>query len=266
MLQFRNSSYDLLLFGPHPPPAVRFQYDSQDRIIPEPVRERQKRGIIENLKRSGKNVQILPLYHFRSLREDPAGIILELGHTDFGEYLLCENSRPGWNAAEPEMRMSCPLSISAVTESSDHFLMMGYRSAAVVSHAGKIQTLPGGYIHPPDLIPGTVENELREELAVNIPEIAEVSVTGLARIHPSGKPEILLHIRLNIPLSEIFSRRGVDRWEFSGIFTVPATRDAVADFFASSGIVMAPASHAALAAYASHMFGIGPDTWPVADR
>ena len=86
----------------------------------------------------------------------------------------------------------------------------------------------------------------------------EVSVTGFARIRPTGKPEILLHIRLNIPSSEIFSRRGTDQWEFSRLFTIPASRDSVMDFFASSGNAMAPASHAALAAYAFHVFGIGP--------
>ncbi len=257
MTRSGNNWYDLHLFGPLPPSKVWFRYNPRDRILLDPAQESEKKSIIENLKRSGKTVHILPLYRFRSLSEDPGGIIFDLGYTDFGEYLLTDISHPEWNAADG-VQMSHPLSISAVTETSDHSLLMGYRSAAVVSQAGKIQTLPGGYIHPPDLIMETVENELWEELAVTASETARVSVTGLARILPSEKPEILLHIRLNIPLSEIFCRSGMDRWEFSRLFTIPASRDSVTDFFASSGSAMAPASHAALAAYAFHMFGIGP--------
>ena len=86
--------------GLFPPRRSGSGYNPRDRIILDPAQESEKRSIIENQKRSGKTVHILPLYRFRSLSEDPGGIIFDLGYTDFGEYLLTDISHPEWNAAE----------------------------------------------------------------------------------------------------------------------------------------------------------------------
>lgn len=152
--------------------------------------------------------------------------------------------------------MSHPLSISAVTFSNDHNLFMGYRSPQVISESGRIQTIPGGYIHPPDSIAKTAEKELEEELAVKKYEIAEISVTGLAQIHPSGKPEILLAIRLNVPSLAIFSRHGIDEWEFARFRTIPGSQDSITGFLRQDGDNLAPASHAALVSFAIGQYGI----------
>lgn len=251
--QFSCNSYVLHLFGPFPASSVRFEYDPRDRLRFDPSAVVEKDRIITALRAAGKTVHILPLYRFRSLAKDPYGIVFHLGHTDFGEYLLTDISHP-----EQKGQMASPISISAVTETADHTLLLGCRSPAVIGAQGMIQMLPGGYIHPPDILRGTVEKELHEELAVTSGEIAGIVVTGFAQIRPSEKPEILLHVLLDIPLSEILGRQGADRWEFTRIFSIHATRDAVTGLFTESGSRLAPASHAALAAYAFHAFGIAP--------
>jgi hypothetical protein len=213
--------------------------------------------VIDRLIQSGKKVRILPLYRFLSLSEKPDGMIFELGHTDFGEYLLTDITHPEWNRTRGSRAMAHPLSISAVTFSDDNFLLLGERGGTVVSEPGKIQTIPAGYIHPPDWIGETTEKELEEELAVTPGEIEEVMVTGLAQVRPSGKPEILLQVRLNVTAAEILGRHGTDEWEFACLKTIPGTRDALSGFLQENGGRLAPASHAALVSYAIHAFGTG---------
>jgi hypothetical protein len=254
--EFRNK-YHLQLFGPFPAASVRFDYNSRDRLELETSLFKMQQEIINRFRQSGKTVEIQPLYRFRSFAETPGGPVFRLGHTDFGQYLLLDISRPEGIATG--LPVANPLSVSAVTETSDHHLLMAARSVSVISAEGMIQSVPGGYIHPPDLIAETVRHELQEELAIIPEEITSISVMGLARIRPAGKPEILIHVLLKIPSSEILARQGSDTWEFSRMFAIPASRESVQTFLSSSGSTMAPASHAALSAFLYHGFGIRPD-------
>ncbi len=255
--RFRNILYDLWLTGPFPAGSVRILYDPHDELVSAGSLLMEKERVIESFRKGGKNVQILPLYRFRSLSSDSGGLVLHAGRTDFGEYLLRDIAHPGRSAAG--FPMAHPLSVSAVTETSDHFLLAGDRSPSVVSANGRIQTLPGGFLHPPDQVAGTVEKELFEELAVSPGEVISVDVMGLARVNPSKKPEILVHVRLDAEAADILGRRGEDAWEVRRIFTVPAEAGPVRDLLRTSGSSLALASHAALAAWLFHASGICPD-------
>jgi 8-oxo-dGTP pyrophosphatase MutT (NUDIX family) len=256
-ITIRCRNYDLLTGLFIHPSGVLFRYDPRNTLSLDESATAEKKTVIDRLVQAGKKVEILPLYRFLSLEESMGGIVFDLGHTDFGEYLLTDITHPEWNGTRGSASMAHPLSVSAVTFSSDNCLILGERGTRVANEPGKIQTIPGGYIHPPDSVMETMEKELEEELAIAKHEIGELMVTGVAQVQPSGKPEILLLARLNVSSSEIVGRCGTDRWEFTRLGTIPGSRESITGFLRTRGDRLAPASHAALASFAIHAFGIG---------
>jgi hypothetical protein len=252
-----HENYDLHCFGPCSPSKIQFRYNPGDTLTFSPAAISEKKSIIRTLLKAGKKVEIRPLYRYLSHTEHGSTINFDLGYTDFGEYLLTDIAHPEWNFSQRRAIMSHPLSITTVTISSDHLLLFGYRSQKVISEPGKLQTLPSGYIHPPDSVRTTIEQELFEELAVKKIEIEEVQITGLVQLHPSEKPEILLTVRLNIPASVVFARHGMDQWEFTRFLTLKESQATITDFLQSHADSLAPASHAALACFALHSYGRG---------
>jgi hypothetical protein len=251
-----HENYDLHGFGPIPLSKIHFRYNPGNTITFSPAAILEKKSIIRSLVKAGKKVEIHPLYRYLSHAEDHTSVIFSLGHTDFGEYLLTDVTHPEWNSSQRSALMSHPLSITAVTVSSDHLLLLGYRSQKVVAEPGKLQTIPSGYIHPPDSLRETLEQELFEELAVKSYEIAKVQVTGLVQLHPSEKPEILLTVRLKIPASAVFCRHGMDRWEFTRFLTLPESQATITEFMQHHADTLAPVSHAALACFLLQTYGV----------
>ena len=241
----KNDKYHFCWLGSINPVNVKFDYNPFQCLELNKTQIEEKISIIEKFSASGKKIEILPLYKFLTFSKNEEGLVLKLCRTDFGEYLLTDISHPEWCLIYGDEYMSHPLSISAVTLTTDNYLIIGYRSNSVIGESGKIQTLPGGFLHPPDSIMETTMKELSEELAVNREDISEVLMQGIALVHPSGKPEILLKITLNISSSEILSRHGIDKWEFKKIITIPNTRKIIEDFI-NSEQNLTPASHASL--------------------
>lgn len=248
--------YDLISFGPYPPSSIYFNYNENDTILLEKSDIAKCEKILQMELRSGKVIENHPLYRYLSLYEISNGVVFNLGHTNFKEYLLTNFGHPKWSSTSFKRKMSNPLSISSITVSLDHKILFGKRSSKVVSEPEKIQTLPGGYVHPPDTLLNTVEKELYEELLIRRYEIADITVNGLALIHPSGKPEILVVVHLNIPSSIVRRRHGVDEWEFSQIQLFTESREGIIQFLSKNNETLTRASHASLVNYAIQNFGI----------
>jgi hypothetical protein len=250
-----HDKYDLCWTGTIDPEKIQFNYNSDRHLAISSNQVAEKNKIIENISKSGKKVEIKPLYKFFSLIEKEDSIILNLGYTDFGEYLLTDVTHPEWCDKYGPSIMSNPLSISAITVTSDNFILLGRRSDSVIDQPGMIQTLPGGFIHPPESITDATIHELFEELAVDSNEIIKIIVIGLARMRKSGKPELLLKINLNLSLSEISSRCGIDDWEFIKLDALKNDEHSVRDFFTQHMNSLAPASHATLISFFKQNYG-----------
>ncbi len=51
-----------------------------------------------------------------------------------------------------------------------------------------MQSVPAGFIHPPDTVMEAATKELSEELDIRADEIAEIYVTGIAETLPPERP------------------------------------------------------------------------------
>ena len=247
--------YEICWRGAVDPDKIQLKYNATTHhsLTLEQINE--KNQIIEKMIKSGKKIEILPLYKFLSLSQEDQSLIFTVNHTDFGEYLLTDVTHPEWFTKFGGSIMAHPLSISAVTITSDNFILLGRRSQSVLDQPDMIQTLPGGFIHPPDTVSDSVEKELFEELLIKKEEISQLLAIGFARILKSGKPELLLRIQTRIPFSEVCSRKGMDNWEFIKIESLKNEEKEIKKFCRKNKNSLAPTSCANLESLIYFQYG-----------
>ena len=149
------------------------------RVVPE-VEAVIERAWRDALSRPGAHLFDGPMCRLEGWAIAPNGRLhLELSESSYKPFL-------GTNMKHPELAdrfgsdvMGNPVGVSSVLETSDGFLLFGRRNASVAYYPDRIHPFAGA-LEPRDGgdVFAAVRRELREELSLADPEVAEVGCTG----------------------------------------------------------------------------------------
>ena len=100
-----------------------------------------------------------------------------------------------------------PVGVSSALMTSDGFLALGRRNAAVAYYPNRIHPFAGA-LEPKDAgdVFEAVRRELQEELAIQPREIVEISCAGIAQDRSLRQPELIFPTRLKLSGAEVESR------------------------------------------------------------
>jgi hypothetical protein len=201
-------------------------------------------------------------------------LLLELGLTDFKEYiaterLLLENS----NVLDAS-QFASPLAVSAVTKTRDCHVLVEIRSSKVVfSTKGKMHVKPSGHVvatttslvkqsatRVPYPFLDAVATEALEELSLSRDEILGITCTGLIRSLPNQKPELMFVMETSIDSKEIIGRPKAHGWESERLLAIPYEPDRIWQLLADELPNFTSPGHAALLLAGRRDFG---EDWSV---
>jgi hypothetical protein len=194
---------------------------SSRRIVPEVER------IIEDtwsrvLARPGVNLFDGPMCRVESIRANPDVIDITLSPTSYKPFLGTNLENPQFAERYGRDVMATPAGVSTAVETSDGFLMLGRRNAAVAYYPNRLHPFAGA-LDPRDGDDAfnAVYRELAEELGVAPHEIADVRCTGIAEDAALLQPELIFATRCALPRAEI--ERRLDDTEHHASVAVRAT-------------------------------------------
>lgn len=190
----------------------------------------------ERLARS-QRLEDLPLYRLVGWQVHRSRLILQTGLTTYKEFI---GTRPG--------RGANAIAISAVSITSDGHAILNQRAAGVGEYEGLWHVTPAGHPHPPGTIASATWDELGEELDVARAEVEGGSAlaTGLATNMATGKPEIVLLLRLRLTAAQVLARSAIDSWEYTRLEPLEWSPANVARWLHANVERCVPIGHAAL--------------------
>jgi 8-oxo-dGTP pyrophosphatase MutT (NUDIX family) len=110
--------------------------------------------------------------------------------------------------------------------SSDGSFLLGRRNASVAYYPNRLHPFAGA-LEPRDDVDvfEGIRRELREELSLSHEEVTDLRCIGVVEDDALRQPEIIFSARAMRTRDEVASR--VDSKEHRGLWSVPATRDAL---------------------------------------
>lgn len=151
----------------------------------------------------------------------------------------------------PEV-MANPVGVSTIVETSDAFLMLGRRNAAVVYYPHRVHPFAGS-LEPTDGDDASAGSfrELHEELSLDRDHILDHRCLGIAADSSILQPELIFAARTRLDRAEI--ERRVDREEHGGSCAIANDAHAVATTLSDSQLT--PIAVASLLLWGRFRFG-----------
>jgi len=186
------------------------------------------------LRRPGVKLFDGPMCRLESWRASPDDLTLALSETSYRPFLGTNLSHPELADRYGRQVMADPLGVSPALLTTDGFLLLGRRNAAVAYYPNRIHPFAGA-LEPRDGgdVFGAVRRELREELCVEESAILDIRCTGLVEDRALRQPELIYRT------STTRTRRQLEEQvrpeEHRDSVAIPAEPDAIA------GAVLDPA-------------------------
>jgi 8-oxo-dGTP pyrophosphatase MutT (NUDIX family) len=250
-----DNKYEILTSTELNTAQVTINYDPRERTILTQRQREEIQLVCEKLKESGRVINPLPLYRFLSYSLTEAGITLNLGLTNYTEYIGTNISHPEWLHVYGEDTMSNALAMSGSTETSDGKIIVEKRSNEVGEYPGYYHCIPSGHLHPEDTPLTGITRELYEELGITEKEIDEIVCTGLVLNLEYHKHELTFALKVSVNSEEISSRPKVDSWEAASIEFLPKDAHILKVWLIEHLSLCAPPGHASLLLAGKRSFG-----------
>lgn len=165
--------------------------------------------------------KLVPLYRLARCRSTRTGqLVLETEVTDYAEFIVTNLQRPRLRAQQGDAAMSDPLGVCAALVTCDDQLFLARRNLALDDQPSKLHVIPSGHAHPPQSLWHGLLEEMWEETGLSATALAAARCLGVIRAQPSGKPELVCHLRVSTSASEV-SRLMPTISEHSGVRRVP---------------------------------------------
>jgi len=221
------------------------------KIVPE-VEAATERAWNELLAKPGINLFDGPMVRLISFHADPNRLELEVGETTYKPFV-------GTNMAHPEFAdqygvevMSNPVGVSPLLISVDGYLLLGRRQATLAYYPSRIHPFAGA-MEPKDTGPiQAVRRELREELALDHHDVAEIRCTGIVEDHLLRQQELVLVAHCTRTRDALIAK--LDNDEHHDAWSIPATSEAVVDAFTAEPS-LTPVARAAMLLWGRLKFG-----------
>jgi hypothetical protein len=175
---------------------------------------------------NGKILFAGPQYRLSNHRRFKNKLLLELGNTDYREFLGTNVAHPEWLGKYGKEYMSNALAICSVIETSDDKIVVGKRSDKLAEYASWFHTV-GGHPNPRnyhgakdcDLF-HAMRHELRGEIGLKDKEISYQRVLGLVENTGTHKPELVFITKTSMPSYDIPLRRKSEREEHTKLMAI----------------------------------------------
>jgi len=209
------------------PEQIRSVWSPRPRQIPPSVTQKIESAWAEAMRRTDLKLFNGKMSRLESWRLDGPALELILGPTEYKEFW-------GTNLMNPQLAeefgpdvLSNALGISAILQSSDGHLIFGRRTATVAFHAHRIHCFGGTVDDGRTDVFGEILRELEEEVGLARSDLRQIRCIGLDEDRAIRQPELMFHAQAFYSLNEIEKR--LDAVEHSAIWSVPATKSAIAD-------------------------------------
>jgi len=148
--------------------------------------------------------------------------------------------------------MANPVGVSPALETSDGFLLLGRRNAAVAYYPNRVHPFAGA-LEPSDNgdLFAAVRRELKEELSLEDAKVPEVRCTGIVLEQALRQNEFIFRARTTLSRQQVESR--LDREEHRGSYALPVTEAGVNHAIMDPQLT--PVAVATLLLWGRHRFG-----------
>jgi 8-oxo-dGTP pyrophosphatase MutT (NUDIX family) len=193
-----------------------------------------------------------PMCRLESASASPRRLRLDLSRTTYKAFL-------GTNLSHPELAdrygpavLANPVGVSAALETADGFLLLGRRNASVAYYPNRVHPFAGA-LEPGDAgdVFAAVRRELREELSLSEPDVADVRCAGLVEDRALRQPELIFLARCRQTRESVEGK--LDPVEHRGTWSVRAARDTIGQ--ALSEPELTPVAVASLLLWGRARFG-----------
>jgi 8-oxo-dGTP pyrophosphatase MutT (NUDIX family) len=238
------------------PGDVETEWVEGTRLIVPEVEAQIDRAWADALARPGVHLFDGPMCRLErsdvSPPSDGGRLRLSLAATSYRVFL-------GTNLTHPDLAdrygagvLANPVGVSPALETSDGYLLLGRRSATVAYHPNRVHPFAGA-LEPADAgdVFAAVARELREELSIDDADVTDLRCTGLAEDRALRQPELIFRARCVRTKAQL--EANLDRVEHRGVWSVPASREAVDSALKDSELT--PVAVAALLLWGRTRFG-----------
>lgn len=219
-------------------------------LVPEPALDTRIEELCEGLRAQGRRVERLPVYRVGDWHHDETGLVLSVGHTDYG-VALAQRIHPDWFPDRLPTLAVCALTMcgeSAVVEQ---------RSERVAISAGLIHVKPSGNLLPPEQPLAGLEREALEELDLPSADLSRCQLLGLVLCHGTLL-DLVYRWECRRPLEQMLVRTGQDAWEHERLLAVDCRPEPLARWCREHYLTCSPPGHAAFMLEGRRRYG---DEW-----
>jgi 8-oxo-dGTP pyrophosphatase MutT (NUDIX family) len=214
--------------GDWSPRAVRVAWtDSTRASVPEVERAMEQAWGDATARGGTKLLFDGPMCRLESFDVRPDSLHLVLSLTSYKEFYGTNMCDPGLADRHGAGVLANPVGLSTALVSSDGFFLLGRRNASVAYYPNRLHPFAGA-LEPSDDVDvfEGVRRELHEELGLRRDEVVDLRCIGIVEDDALRQPELIFAARATSSRDEIASR--LDPKEHRGLWSVPATRDALA--------------------------------------
>ncbi|MCC6407290.1 MAG: NUDIX domain-containing protein [Planctomycetes bacterium] len=258
------AAHELLLALDVPLEAVRFETAVERGVEWTDERRQSLLAVLERDRVGARKLERRPdgslpsLYRLHGVRREGERVALEVGTTDYAEYLATNVAHPEWRAMFGSRALADPLGLSGVLLEGRGRIVLGRRSRDLPVDAGRWHIVPAGHPFAPQTPLEALRDEARGELGLDADELLDARCTGIFRVAHSGKPELACFARTNRTLEELASRARSEAWEHDELLGLAWEPRTIAAWLANERARTAPAGHGAVLCAGRASFG---DAW-----
>ncbi len=240
------------LIGDWSPKNVRVKWVASSHRLPEtaqPLVEKRWNEVAA----SGVYLFDGPMCRLERFSADRTGLHLEFSRTSYKTFL-------GTNLAQPRLAdrhgwavLANPVGVSSALLSADGFVLMGRRNGSVAYYPHRVHPFAGALEPRENLdVFAEVKRELREELSLGDPDLADVRLVCLAEDYALRQPELIFIVRSTLDRQRIESQ--LDPAEHAAMWAVPVEQRALEDVLTRPGD-LTPVAIATLLQLGRTLFG-----------
>ncbi|MBI5432193.1 MAG: hypothetical protein HZA52_05110 [Planctomycetes bacterium] len=255
------ASHELLLALDGPLEAVRFEARGDRGVEWTDERRRSLLAVLEADRVGARKLERRPdgslpsLYRLHGFRREGAGAVLEVGPTDYAEYLATNVAHPEWRERLGARALADPLGLSGVLLEGGGRIVLGRRSRDLPVDAGRFHVVPAGHPFAPETPLESLCDEARGELGLAADELLDARCTGVLRVTHSGKPELACFVRTSRTLEELALRARSEAWEHDELVALAWEPETIAAWLVDERARTAPAGHGSVLCAGRVSFG-----------
>lgn len=248
-----------LTLGDWGPGQVRAEWVPGTRIIVPAVEAAIDDAWQNALRRPGIRLFDGPMCRLESWEPRGPHLLLRFSPTSYKPFMGTNLTNPALADTYGPDVLANPLGVSAILETSDGWLMLGRRNAAVAYYPGRLHPF-AGCLEPNEPLDvfDEVRRELREELSFRPSDVADVRMVGLVEDASLRQPEAIFLVRSTLRRSEIDAKLGAD--EHLASWSVRAEAGAVSRTLAG-GQAFTPVAVASLLLWGRTTLGEAGEAW-----